>query len=79
MSDFLKLKGSDFIKGAITAALASALMTLASIVNQTGFDLFTVDWHATLNTAISSAVAAFVGYIAKNLLTDSQGMFLGKI
>ena len=74
-----KLNLNDLSKGAITAILAGVFMAVYGVVSTPGFDVFAVDWHSVLNLAVNGAVGGFVGYLAKNLLTDSQGKFLGGI
>ena len=73
MSELFRLNSNDFLRGAVTAVCAAIFMTVASVVGQPGFDLFTLDYASLLNTAINAGVAAFVGYLSKNLLTGSDG------
>jgi len=79
MSEFLKINSKDVIRGIATAIFAAVFISLYQIVTAPGFDLFTVDWHSVVQVSLNAAVAAFIGYIVKNLLTDSQGKFLGRI
>ena len=44
-----------------------------------GVDVFTADWGAILTTAVNAGVAAFVGYMAKNFVTDDGGQVFGSI
>lgn len=68
-----KLNVNDFVKGAVTAVLAAAIFAIVGFFQQPGFDIFTADWGAIGGTALNAAVAAMVGYLAKNLITDKQG------
>lgn len=77
-SEMFHLNLNDFAKGAVTAVISAVVMSLAGIMSN-GFDVFNADWHAILNLAINSAIAAFLGYMGKNLLSDSDGRVLGKI
>lgn len=74
-----KLDSSDALKGVITAIIAGVVVSLYGVVTQAGFDVFAADWGSILHMAINGAVAAFFGYIGKNLLTDTSGKFMGKI
>ena len=78
-SQLYRLGGNDLVKGAITALFAAIVVTLGSVVNQTGFDVFSVDWGSVANLVVKSALSAFIGYLGKNILTDEGGKFLGKI
>jgi hypothetical protein len=78
-SELFKLKLQDFGRGAISALFAGFLLSVVSVVQQSGFDAFGTDWGQVLNVALSAAVSAFVGYLSKNFLSDSDGKFLGRI
>lgn len=68
-SSIFTLNSSDFIKGLITAVLTSVVTIIYQTVS-TGS--LTFDWKAVATVALSSAL----GYIMKNLLTNSAGQFL---
>jgi len=74
-SQFLRLNTSDFVKGLIVAIAASVVTYLASALNAPGFDWTTLDWNYILKIAFTS----FMGYISKNLLSNSEGKVFGKI
>lgn len=74
-----KLDSSDAVKGIITAIIAGVVASLYGVVTTPSFDLFTADWGAILHMAVNGAFAAFFGYVGKNLLTDGNGKFMGKI
>lgn len=78
-SKMFNLNLNDVIKGAITAVLAAIIVSFAGVVQQSGFDVFTTDWGAVLNLAISAGTSAFVGYLSKNFFSDQHGAFLGKV
>lgn len=77
ISEFLKLNLTDVAKGGVMAVLASfadaiyqvfhSCMTLACVV---GFD-----WNAVWQAAVLAGGA----YIVKNLFSDEEGKFLGRI
>ena len=70
-SPFLNIDLADFVKGLILAVLTSVL----TIIHTTVINLsLTFDWKLILTTAVTSAL----GYLMKNLLTNSQGKFLKK-
>lgn len=76
-SKLFTLGSSDFAKGAISAFIAGAVFALGSIVHQAGFDLFTTDYAQVFVTALNAGMAAFVGYLGKNFISDSEGTVLG--
>lgn len=75
MSGFLKLNLNDLFKGAIVAAIVALLGALQQALNTQGIDVRVYDWAAIGNASL----VAGVGYILKNLLTNTDGKFLGKI
>lgn len=70
-STLLSLNNKDFIKGLLVAVLSSVITILYNTI-QTGS--LTFDWKAIGTMALTSAL----GYILKNLLTNSTGEFLKK-
>lgn len=76
-SKLFKLNGQDFLKGAVSAIFAAVVFALGSVVNQAGFDVFSADWAQVVATMINAALAAFVGYIGKNFISDSEGVPFG--
>lgn len=73
MSELFKLNSNDFVKGAVTAVFTAVVAVVFSATQQYGFDISNIDWHAVIN----AAVYGFIGYIGKNLATDSNGAILG--
>ncbi len=71
MSTILKLNVQDLVKGLIVTVLTSVL-TIA--YNTVSAGSLTFDWKAIGLTALTSGLA----YLMKNLLTNSEGEFLGK-
>jgi hypothetical protein len=73
MSKFGKLDSSDFIKGALVAIFASILASLSAILD--AGQLPTVaEWWGIAKVAGS----ALLGYLTKNLFTNSDGQPLTK-
>jgi hypothetical protein len=70
-SVFLSLNTADFIKGLILSVLTAVVTMVYSVVNAGSL---TFDWKA-IGTA---ALSAGIGYIIKNLLTNSTDTFLSK-
>lgn len=73
------LKLGDIFRGFVVAILTGAFIAILGIIGAENFDVFTADWVAIGRTMVNGGFAAFVGYIAKNLLTDNSGRILGKI
>lgn len=71
MSTLLKLNLQDLAKGLIITVLTSVLTIAYNTVNAGSL---TFDWKAIGLTALTSGLA----YLMKNLLTNSEGQFLGK-
>lgn len=72
-SPFFRLHTNDFIRGAITAVFAGVVTALYGAMSQTGFDIFSADWGLIINDVANVSTAAFVGYLFKNLSTNSNG------
>ena len=68
---FLRLNLNDFGKGLILAVLTAALGFIYALIKDKGFDISPADWSALLKIVIT----AFLGYLAKNFLTNSNGEF----
>lgn len=79
---FLKLNSADFRKGLITAVFVGValpvLALLQSAIQDPAFSIFALNWHQIFVIAVNGAVSGFFGYLSKNLLTDSNGDFLGR-
>ena len=71
MSTFLNLNIQDLAKGLIVTMMTSVLTIAYNTVNAGSL---TFDWKAIGLTALTSGLA----YLMKNLLTNSEGQFLGK-
>ena len=74
-SNLFRLGQSDFIKGVVVAVAAALFTYLASALNAPGFSFASLDWAYIMKIAVT----AFVGYVGKNFLSDSQGKVFGKI
>lgn len=72
-SEFGKLAKIDFWKGLIVAILSAISVTFINITGQAS-DFQSINWQL-----ISlSAAGAFVGYLVKNFITNSEGDILKK-
>ncbi len=78
-SGFMRLNLGDLGRGAVCAIASGILLSLLSIAGQANFDLFTVDWASVGHAAVNAGFAAFVGYLTKNLITDSSGKVFGRL
>lgn len=76
-SAILRLDSSDFIKGATTAVFTAVIVMLAGVATAPDFNVFAVNWAILLQQSVSIGIAAFVGYIGKNLVSDQNGAVLG--
>lgn len=74
-SALLKINVRDIAKGAILAVLVAVLGALQQAVSAHGFDVAAYNWGFILDLAVNS----FLAYLAKNLLSDENGQFLGSI
>lgn len=66
---------SDWSKSLVLAVIVAVLNGLLQLLNAKGLDLTMVDWKE-LGTV---ALTALVGYLVKNVASDGNGRFLGKI
>jgi hypothetical protein len=86
VSAFLRLNQGDLMRGLATAAFSGAAVAIFAVLDGVfhtpNFDVFSVDWgtigHSLVNASIVGAEGGFMGYITKNLLTDSQGKLFGR-
>ena len=69
-SQFLKLDWRDLLRGAIVALLTAVAGYLTDLVSLTN-----LDWAQLGDVAL----LALFGYLAKSLLSDSQGKLGGKL
>ena len=74
-SKIFQLKGHDFAKGLVVAALVALLGVVQQALTQHGLDFASYDWGMIGNVVWM----AVVGYLSKNALTDERGKVLGKI
>lgn len=72
------LNHGDITRGAVVAVFSGAFVVFASSVLQAGFDAFSADWIAIGKASVNAGLASFVGYIAKNLVTDEHGKMFGR-
>lgn len=70
-SEFLRLSKNDFVKGLVVTVIAAILTVIEqSLTTSTALDLHVIG---------QVALIAGVSYLAKNLLTTSNGKVLGAI
>ncbi len=69
------LKASDFAKGAALAVIVAVLGGAQQLFLVHGFDIASYDWSSIVNLAVT----AFIAYLAKNFVSDSNGAVLGRI
>lgn len=74
-----KLNLQDVAKGLISAILGGAAVVIFGMLSAPNLDIFSLDWHVLVNQAVNGAIAAGAGYLMKNLLSTSDGKFMGKI
>ena len=74
-----KLQSNDFLKGAVVAIFTGFIFSVVGFFQQPGFDIFAADWNTILSSAVNAGVAAFVGYLSKQFVTDADGKIMGKI
>ncbi len=73
-SKFFSLKLGDWIKGLILAVLTAIVATVYELLQNSGLQF---GW-AEIKYIGTAALMAFLAYISKNLLTNSEGGFLKK-
>ena len=75
MSNFLKINIQDVGRGLLVAVFSAVLKFLYDFVVANGLNFSVAD----LNQALNVAVVAMLGYLVKNLLTNSDGeVFAGE-
>jgi hypothetical protein len=70
-----KLAWADLARGAVLAVLTAVLTSLQQAISEGNIDPAAWNWR----TIGGVALAALVGYLLKNLLSDNDGRFAGKI
>ncbi len=74
-SAFLRLDSNDFFKSIIIAFLSPIVLFLSSAIGIPGFTFSSLDFGMLIKIGIASMLA----YLVKNVMSDDQGKFLGKI
>ena len=69
------LGSADFLKGAALAVIVAFLGAIEQGLTAHGFSFGSYDWAMITNVAIT----AFVGYLGKNFVSDTNGKVFGKI
>ena len=72
MSDMFSLQTRDFIKGLIVFVFGAVLTVILQML-QSGFS--NIDYKQIILIATTSAIS----YLLKNLFSDNQGKFLGRV
>ena len=72
MSKFLSINISDFSKALAVMVASSVLVFIQQLIKDKGLDWNIADFYQMLDIAVLSAL----GYLAKNLLTNSEGTLL---
>lgn len=78
-SNLLNLSWGDAGKALVMSVLGGFMLPLLAAVQTPGFNFQTADWNGILVLAINGAIAAAAAYLMKNLFSDSDGKFLGKV
>jgi hypothetical protein len=74
-SAFLRLNVHDVVKGLSLAVIIVVVGAIQQMLTAHGLDFASYDWGGILDLAWKAAIA----YLAKNFLSDSNGLVLGKI
>lgn len=74
-SELLKLNSKDFIKGLVMVVFASVFTYIADQLNLPGFSFTALDLQQILNVGLIAGLT----YLSKNIFSDTQGKFLGRI
>ena len=74
-SAFMRLSRNDFAKALVMAFVVPIIVYLGNTMQAPGFAFNQLDFLMLLKLGLYSAL----GYLAKNLMTTSDGKFLGKI
>ena len=72
MSKFLSINISDFGKALAVMVASSVLVFIQQLIKDKGLDWNIADFYQILDIAVLSAL----GYLAKNILTNSNGEML---
>jgi len=73
MSKLWKLDGNDFTKGLIVAVVVAVLTLLLKILQANGIHLTLAD----LELILTSGIISGIGYLLKNIGTDSADKIMG--
>jgi len=68
---FLKLNQADFLKSGIVVVIVAVLAFVQTLLESKGFNISAAD----LSQLVQIALTAGVGYLAKNLLSNSDDNF----
>jgi uncharacterized membrane protein YvlD (DUF360 family) len=74
-SNFLRLGLKDIGKGLVVSVLTAVVLYIQAQVADPNFSFATVNWAVFGQIALSAGV----GYLVKNVFSDSEGRLLGKL
>ncbi len=77
-SSLFTLNLKDFAKGATMSVFMALITALYAIIQTPGFNLFDINWAVALPSITNISFLAFISYMAKNLVSDSNGAVFGK-
>ena len=75
MSSFGKLNSADFWKALAVIVITAVLGAVEQALSKYGLSFASYDWGGILNLAVTAGV----GYLVKNLVSDSSGAVLGVV
>lgn len=76
---YLRLTLGDFGRGVVMAVLSGILLPVSAAIQTPGFSIGTVNWQSVWILATNGALVGFVGYLLKNMATNSEGKIAGVI
>lgn len=72
-SSMFRLGWKDLLKGLIVAVLTAVLLYIQTAMTAPEFSFLAINWIALANVSL----AAGIGYLIKNFVTDNEGNILG--
>lgn len=78
-SKLFNLNWGDIGKGIVMAVIGGAVLPILAVLQTPDFSFATANWGVILTLAENGAAAAFASYLMKNLFSDKEGKFLGKV
>lgn len=78
-SKLFNLNLGDLGRGLVVAILSGIALPVLAAIQTPGFSIETANWHYITILAVNGGLAAMAGYLTKNVFTNSEGKFMGKI